>query len=406
MTTATARFVTRRFRIAMFAALYVVQGIGLAYFRNFQKPYLDSLGVSPDAIGLLTLILQLPFVLKIFIGMVSDRVSLFGMGHRKPYIMLGLVMAAVAFALAGLAMPDVNFVLFGAIVTLGSFSVTLFDSTADGLAIDTTSREEQGLIQGVMVGGRAGAFILLSLLFGALVERAGYRLVFPIIGVSMLLPLIWVVGLREPPEREIDQRFDWSAFGALKAPRFLLFAAYAVVYSLGSFGVDGLVTYFMSEEFGATERAVGQYGALRGIGAVIGAIGGGFLLDRLVRRNSAYLAVIAISLSTVLIGIASGSGAVIGLGLVWGIAWAFQETVFFTLAMDIADARIAASMFAIMMGVSNLGAAVGDGLATALSDDLGFSLVFWSLAGINLLALPLLAWLFRKAPELASDVGG
>jgi PAT family beta-lactamase induction signal transducer AmpG len=399
LTTATARTATRRFRLTMFAALYVVQGIGLAYFRNFQKPYLDGLGISPDAIGLLTLILQLPFVLKIFIGMVSDRVCLFGMGHRKPYIILGLVMAAATFALAGLAMPDANFTLFGIIITLGSFSVTLFDSTADGLAIDTTSREEQGLIQGVMVGGRAGAFILLSLLFGAVVERLGYRPVFPIIGLSMLLPLLWVVALREPPERAVDQRFEWPAFKVLKRPRFLLFAAYAVVYSLGSFGVDGLVTYFMSEEFGAAERAIGQYGALRGIGAVIGAVGGGLLLDRLVRRNSAYLAVVAISLTAVLIGIASGPGAVIALGLVWGGAWAFQETVFFTLAMDIADARIAASMFAIMMGVSNLGAAVGDGLATALSDDLGFARVFWSLAGINLLALPLLAWLFSRPPE-------
>ena len=76
----------RRFRTLMFASLYVVQGVGLAYFRNFQKPYLNDLGVNPDVIGLLTLILQVPFVLKIFIGMVSDRVNLFGMGHRKPYI--------------------------------------------------------------------------------------------------------------------------------------------------------------------------------------------------------------------------------------------------------------------------------------------------------------------------------
>jgi PAT family beta-lactamase induction signal transducer AmpG len=378
-----------------------VQGVGLAYFRNFQKPYLDSLGIDPDAIGLLTVILQLPFIFKIFIGMLSDSVSPLGLGHRKPYIAAGLGLAALAFTGAALVTPDEAFVLFAAVITVGSFSVTLFDSTADGLAIDITPRDEQGLVQGVMVGGRATAFVLLSLIFGGVVQRWGYRPVFPVIGLSMVVPLIWVLAFNEPPQRREAQRFHWSAFRDLGQPRFLIFALYAIVYSVGSFGVDGLVTYFMSRHFGATEGTIGLYGALRGLGAVLGAVGGGLLLGRAGRRRSAFGAVLAISLGAVLFGAASGSGWVVALGLVWGLAWAFQETIFFALAMDIADARIAASMFAIMMGISNLGSAVADGAATALSDDLGFTPVFLVLAGINLLTIPVLARLFRLAPEVA-----
>ena len=391
----------RRFRTLMFVSLYVVQGVGLAYFRNFQKPYLNDLGVNPDVIGLLTLILQVPFVLKIFIGMVSDRVNLFGMGHRKPYILLGLLLAAVAFGAATLAAPDVNLLAFSVLVTLGSFAVTLFDSTTDGLAIDITPHAEQGRVQGVMVGGRAAAFVLLSLLFGVLVQRYDYGIVFPIIGVAMLLPLLWVLRLQEPARCSAETTFQWSAFRALTRPRFLLFALYAVVYSLGSFGVDGLVTYFMSEQFTATETMIGQYGALRGIGAVIGAVVGGLLIDRLGRRESAYGAVVLISVVAVLIGAATGSAVVIWLGLAWGVIWAFQETVFFALAMDIADARIAASMFALMMAISNLGAALADGAATALSDNLGFVTVFFTLAAVNLVTLPVLWRLFHVAPEIA-----
>jgi len=202
----------RRFRYTMFAALYVVQGVGLAYFRNLQKPYLDSLGIEPDTIGLLTLILQLPFVLKIFVGMLSDRVNLLGLGHRKPYIMLGLMLACVTFTLAGFVLPDTDFLLFAGVITLGSFSVTLFDSAADGLAIDITPRSEQGTVQGIMVAGRAVAFILLSLIFGSLGRKFGYRPVFPIIGVAMLIPLGRVILLREPRRRDAGQRFQWSAF--------------------------------------------------------------------------------------------------------------------------------------------------------------------------------------------------
>lgn len=392
---------SRRFRYTMFAALYVVQGVGLAYFRNFQKPYLDGLGVDADTIGALTLILQLPFILKIFIGMLSDRVSLLRLGHRKPYIALGLLLSALAFGLVTFVPPDANFLLFAVLVSAGSFSVTLFDSATDGLAIDITPKAEQGRVQGLMVAGRASAFILLSLVFGTVVRRYGYRPVFPTIGVAMLLPLVWVVGLREPPTRSTAQRFQWSAFRELSRKRFLLFSGYAVVYSLGSFGVDGLVTYYMSEQLGASETLIGQYGALRGVGAVLGAVVGGLLLDSVSRRASAVGAVIAISIVAGAIGLTAASGMVIALGLVWGVAWALQETVFFALAMDIADPRIAASMFAIMMGISNLGSAVADGGATALSDDFGFRAVFWGLAIINLATLPVLRWLFRAAPDIA-----
>jgi MFS family permease len=120
------------------------------------------------------------------------------------------------------------------------------------------------------------------------------------------------------------------------------------------------------------------------------------------RRRSAVAATALISLAAVLIGAAPGLPALIALGLLWGSVWAFQETLFFALAMDIAHARIAASMFAIMMGISNLGSALADGAATALTDDLGFALVLWMLAGINLLTLPVLAGLFKVAPEIAA----
>ena len=161
------------------------------------------------------------------------------------------------------------------------------------------------------------------------------------------------------------------------------------------------MTYFLSEQFRAPETIIGQYGALRGLGAIVGAIGGGALLSRLSRRRGAIVAAVGITLGAALIGSATSSRMTVALGLIWGLAWAFQETVFFALAMDIADSRIAASMFAIMMGISNLGSAVADGAATGLSDNLGFRQVFWLLAAINLLTLPVLERLFRVAPELA-----
>lgn len=391
---------SRWFKLSMFGLLYFVQGSALAYFNSFQKPYLNSLHIDADVIGLLTSILLVPFILKIFIGMLSDRVSLFRRGHRKPYMVLGLLLAALAFAAAGFVLPDKYFMLFAGLTLIGSFSVTLFDSTTDGLAVDTTPRDEQAIVQGSMVGGRAMGYIILSLVFGMLVQYHGYRAVFLIIGASMLIPLAWVLRVREPKERDESHRFEWSAFAALVKPRFLMFAAYAVMYCIVAYGVDGLVTFYLSENLRVPEMMLGTYGALRGVGAVLGALAAGLLIDRLGRKESAYGIVPAISLSAALITLMPGVNGVLVMGFVWGIVWAFQDTVFVALAMDLSDVRIAASMFAIMMALSNVGTAIGEGVATGLTDDLGFALVFRLLAGVNIVILPILWGLFRVAPEL------
>jgi len=390
----------RRFRLSMFAMVYFVQGIALAYFRNFQKPYLDSKGIDADAIGLLTSILLLPFVLKIFIGMLSDRISLFGHGHRKPYIIMGLLLALLSFGVVSLVDPQSSFLLFSVLIVAGSFSVTLFDSTTDGMAIDITPKQEHGTVQGVMVGGRALGAIILSLVFGSLAQSHGYRPVFLIIALGMLIPLFWVFRSKEPAVQDESQAFDWAAFKVLYQKRFVVFALFAIIYSVVSFGVDGLITYFMSNQFQAPETLIGSYGALRGIGAVLGAIGGGILVDRLGRRRSAIWAILLISVGAVLIGLSPALNVLLTLSVIWGIAWGFQETVFFALAMDLTDSRIAASMFAIMMAFSNIGTAIGEGVATGLTDNIGFRPVFLILAVLNILTFLTVVWLFKVAPDI------
>lgn len=107
-----------------------------------------------------------------------------------------------------------------------------------------------------------------------------------------------------------------------------------------------------------------------------------------------------ISIGAVLIGAASSVNILLTLGVLWGIAWGFQETIFVALAMGLSDTRIAASMFALMMALSNIGTAIGEGVATGLTDNIGFSAVFWLLAGINLLTFPILWGFFKITPKL------
>lgn len=60
-----------------------------------------------------------------------------------------------------------------------------------------------------MVSCRAAGIIILSLVFGALVNReadGGYRAVLLIVALAMLIPLYWAARVREPGERNVTRQ--------------------------------------------------------------------------------------------------------------------------------------------------------------------------------------------------------
>lgn len=91
-------------RYLTFGSLYFTQGTILGFFAALNALYLLDNGLNMTDVGIFGLIALLPFILKIGLGILSDRVNLFNMGHRKPYIFIGL---AVQF-LCLLAAPFIN----------------------------------------------------------------------------------------------------------------------------------------------------------------------------------------------------------------------------------------------------------------------------------------------------------
>ncbi|MGZ3413320.1 MAG: hypothetical protein ACXWNX_05885, partial [Isosphaeraceae bacterium] len=94
--------------LALFASLYALQGVVVAYFFNFNQLYMMAGGVSKaDAADAQSLAL-LPFILKFLGGPLSDRFNLLGFGHRKPYIMIGLVVQSLGLLSLSLMHPANN----------------------------------------------------------------------------------------------------------------------------------------------------------------------------------------------------------------------------------------------------------------------------------------------------------
>lgn len=396
---------SKPYRLSLFGILYFVQGLISAFTINFAKPYLDSYGVDPDLIGTMSSLLLLPFILKVFYGMISDRFNLFGLGHRLPYIVIALVVAAAAILGAGFVRPDLYFWGFAGLIISASFAVSLFDTTTDALAVDITPVEEQGLVQSVMNSGRAVGIVVMAVAIGFIAQTFGWLPVYFILAGSLLLPLVWILRLREPKTGSVQGEFDWGAFKALLKPSYLVFAAYSIIIWFAFQGADGLITLYMRQAFDASDGQIGIYGSIRGAGMVAGSFLTAILVSRIGRQATTYLIMFLVTGGALVLSRSGTLAFVLGFGVIWGVIAGLTWTIHTVLSMTRADPRIAGSMFAVSMAFANIGWALGDGVSTGLTDNIGFSNVFMLLAGINVLTLPFIWLMFKMAPkeELATE---
>ena len=162
-------------------------------------------------VGVFGAIALVPFVIKIFLGMLSDRVNLFGWGHRKPYILIGLLVQLACLVVVPFVDPAESYWGFVALAFTLQMGMALYDTCTDGLALDTTPPEEQGTIQGFMVGGRAFAIVITAAILGVLADKVSWTAVFWLLAVSTLIPIPLVLTAKEA-ERTAGEEFDWRAF--------------------------------------------------------------------------------------------------------------------------------------------------------------------------------------------------
>lgn len=388
--------VSRRYLFGMFAMLYFVQGVIQAYQLNFFKPHMDSEGIDADRLAIVASLALLPFVIKWLYGLVSDRYDLFGRGHRKPYMQIGLISTAVAFGVAYFVDPSESFGVLAAMVLIATFFMALFDTTADALAVDVVVPDDHSRVQAFMTGGRAAGLVVVSLIFGMIADTVGYQAIFLAIAALLLIPLWMVRRVTEPAVRTRAHTFDRRAFRVMLQPRYLAFGLALVVAWTSFQGIDGLVTFYMSDDLVSSGSTIGLYGTLKGVGMVIGAVALSVVAGRYGRRVAVFVTVGAVSAGGLALSGLTTERAVVMFAVVWGVAVGLQWTTYVTLAMGITDTRIAGSMFAILQTMSNIGIGAGEGVATALSDDVGYAGVFRWFALAHLVVIPVVLFALSR----------
>jgi PAT family beta-lactamase induction signal transducer AmpG len=388
--------------LLFFASLYFLQGAVLAFIINFQKPFLVNQGVASDQIAWLTSAMLFPFIGKIFLGALSDRVPLGRFGRRKPYMLIGIATTMLCYFLIAKVSPAQDFGLYFRLSVLAVFGLALFDTTADGMAIDKTRDSDQGLVQAAMLAGKSIGLITFSVFFGYVFQNYGAAQGFYVLA-GLGLPIFIACCLYQAPDRSdpIEKAAESEAPAKpLYSLFFWLFALYGITYSITSFGIDGIMTLFMNQQLHFNSQDIGVYGSLRGLGALIGALLAGVFLARWSRLKSAYLALGMLFVAGLANSFLTSEQSYWGYALLWGAAWGFQETTYVTLAMSLSIGRWSATLFALTMMFSNVGTSMGEGIATSMSATYPFVAI---LRGLSLwLIVPVLIFVgySRKAPRV------
>jgi Arabinose efflux permease len=385
-------------KLALFTAVYFVEGTVLTYSSSFNILYLRSYDLSYSLIGIISAIAMIPFVLKILIGYMSDRVNLFRRGHRKPYIIIGLVLQIAAFLALPLFNPRDQFAGYLIMMILASLGMSTYDTTTDGLSIDSTPEQDRGLVQGLMVGGRALSAVVTAVLMGLFSNAGHWTYTFYMIALLGLPALLLAILVKDQPERTPEKEYSREAFRSFKNSSFLLFVLLGMLYPLALYSTEGMIGAYLNEGLSISLSSVGIYTSVFGIGTVLGGITGGTMMKKLSRRGSLLTAVIVTAAGTFLLALTSSPLLLWGVVFFMGFVFGDYETVYFAMGMDFADPRIAAFMFSVTMAMGNVGIALGSSLAGVLVDHVGFIWMFVIFGIIHLATMPLVFAIFKKKP--------
>lgn len=395
--------------------VYFVQGIlGLARLAIsfFLK---DELGLSPAQVAALMGIAALPWVVKPLFGFLSDSLPLFGY-RRRSYLILSGLLGTLAWV--ALAMVVHNAWSATAAITLSSLSIAISDVIADSLVVERArgeSMSDVGSLQSLCWGATALGGILTAYLSGFLLERFSSQVVF---GITATFPLIvsavaWLIAdspvqsgpSLEATRAQIQQLRQAVTQRQIWLPTAFLFLWQATPNSESAF------FFFTTNELGFRPEFLGRVRLVTSVASLLGVwLFQRFLKSVPIRRIFLWSTLLSTGLGMTTLLLVTHANRSLGIDDHW---FSLGDSLILTvmgqiaympvlvLAAKLCPPGIEATLFALLMSVSNLAGLLSHESGALLMHGLGVSEtnfdLLWLLVVITnlstLLPLPLLQWL-------------
>jgi DHA1 family multidrug resistance protein-like MFS transporter len=382
-------------RAAVWAARVVVFAAFVDLFAGFPiiTPYARQLDASAWVGGLVVAAYSMAnLVGNVAAGFALDRYG------RKPIILGGLVVSAVAVALHAVAQDAAQLIVLRLIHGLATavLSPGAFALIGDAAPVDRRARAM----------GSAGVFIAFAALIAfpmAGIVRSLYSIqaVFLVVAVLLAIAAAVVAIIAREPEVERDVRgVHFSQLGRVIAPTLLVGYLAILCFTIG---VGALIEHLpiMLEARGAGERASSYAFTVYAVVAMIGMAGPAARpSDRFGRQRPLALGLGLIGLALLGLGLVPSTTAVYAAMVVFGLGFGFLFPAATALVADASAVEERGTSFGVFYAVYSLGTIVGSLAAGALSGVFGdaTSVPFVAAAVIALLATP---FVLMPAPKLS-----
>ncbi|MBV6621961.1 MAG: folate/biopterin family MFS transporter [Rivularia sp. (in: Bacteria)] len=413
----------------LFAILtvYFVQGI-LGLSRLAVSFFLkDELGLSPAEVSALFGIVVLPWVIKPVFGFISDGFPIFGY-RRRPY----LILSGILGALAWVGMATVVNSSWAAVtaILMSSLSVAVSDVIVDSLVVERARAESQaeaGSLQSICWGASAFGGLITAYFSGFLLEHFTTRTVF---WITATFPLIvsgvaWLIA-ESPVEKNTEDDKN-SNFEDVKQQVKLLRQAITqkIIWLPTAFlfiwqatpSSESAFFFFTTNELHFQPEFLGRVRLVTSVAALVGIwIFQRFLKSVPFRVIFAWSTVLSTILGLTTLLLVTHANRALGIDDHW---FSLGDSLILTvmgqiaympvlvLAARICPPGVEATLFALLMSVTNLAGLVSHELGAALMHYLGVTETnfdkLWLLVTITnlstLLPLPFINWLPAAGEE-------
>ncbi|MEL4895526.1 folate/biopterin family MFS transporter [Crocosphaera sp. Alani8] len=407
-------------------SVYFVQGIlGLARLAVsfFLK---DDLGLTPAQMGALTGIAAIPWVVKPIFGLISDGLPIFSY-RRRPYLVISGLLGSLSWVLLATVVDSAWLATVTLLLT--SISVAISDVIVDSLVVERARKEslsQAGSLQSLTWGVSAFGGLITAYLSGWLLEKFSNETVFEITAIFPFIVCLvaWFISEEPISKDELISQQNQSlvkqqikqVWQAIKQKSILLPTAFLFLWQATPNG-DSAFFYFATNELGFEPEFLGRVRLVTSVAALLGVLVYQKFLKNVSFRNILGWSVVVSSVlgMTTLI-LVTHTNRLLGIDDHW---FSLGDSLILTVAGQIAflpilvlSARlcpkgIEATLFALLMSITNLANLLSHELGALLTHWLGVTETnfnnLWLLVIITnlstLLPLPLVKWLPNNDPQ-------
>lgn len=367
---------------AIFSVNYLFQGVDQSMFAVIIPIYLiQFIGVlDAAAIAFLGSIISIPWVLKVIFGIMGDKIGSKKIGRRRPWIISMVSLAGlmwIILGVPGLFTKENAMTIFTIMGLLIFFGVAFGDTIVDGLILDICPKEKLGRVSGLTwglrsVGAIAGGPAFAILVIGGLSVPA----LFVIVGIFTILSSLLTILVKEPkdyPEVKIglhlkemfNNKRDWKTYG------FAMFAAIVDSVAVIFVSLFILIKMNLIESIGtslsltSTDPFIYLVQAfittIISFGVIIGAIAGGQISDKIMRKLSVYLAYLITTVSLLLMLIPAAWIILLCFSILVGCAVGWRQSSYAGVVTEISKQHpeMDSTYYSLTNAFANLGGVIG-----------------------------------------------